>query len=109
MHRLILTLALLSACADGGTDDRHPAFDLTGDATAGADVYASTCVSCHAADGTGGTGSDLTDTVPGMSRDDVIEILVDGVPGTSMVSYASILSDQQIADVAAYVHGEWGS
>ena len=108
MSRLFLTLVLLSACADGG-DDRHPAFALTGDADAGATVYASTCVSCHAADGTGGTGSDLTATVPGLDRDGVVEVLVEGIPNTSMVSYAAILSDQEIADVAAYVMREWGS
>lgn len=110
MHRLIPILLLLTACPEGENEtERHPAFGLTGNADAGADVYASTCVSCHAADGTGGTGTDLTETVPGMSRDELIEVLVDGIPGTSMVSYASILTDQQIADVAAYVLREWGS
>lgn len=99
-----LLLFLLVGCGS-----EHPAMGLTSDADNGADVYTSTCVSCHSEDGTGGIGSDLTATVPNLSREDVITILVDGIPNTSMVSYESTLTDQEIADVTAYVLREWGS
>jgi mono/diheme cytochrome c family protein len=108
MRPTVLLLPLIVAACPGGTPD-HPALGLTGDATAGAAVYGATCESCHGADGTGGVGSDLTATVPGMSREAVILTLVDGVPGTSMVSYDAILTDQEIADAAAYLLSEWGS
>lgn len=103
---VLLFPMLLAAC--GGTSD-HPALALTGDATAGAAVYTSTCESCHGAEGGGGVGSDLTATVPGMTSAEIIMTLVDGVPDTSMVSYDAILTDQQIADVAAHLLSELGS
>lgn len=104
---LALFTPLVVAC--GGGSSAHPALDLTGDATAGAAVYAASCESCHGADGTGGTGSDLTAELPGQTQEDVVMVLVDGIPSTSMVSYDAILSDQEIADVAAYVLDEFGS
>ena len=108
MTRALCCLTLLTLGC-GGSDPEHPAYGLTGSASDGADVYADTCASCHGADGSGGTGSALTETGPGMSRTEIIDILIDGIPGTSMVSYRSILTAQEIADVAAYVEREWGS
>lgn len=108
MTRALCCLALLTlGCGESEPD--HPAYDLTGDVSDGAAVYTSTCESCHGSDGSGGTGTALTETVPGMSREDLIDTLLNGVPGTSMVSYRSILSAQEIADVTAYVLDEWGS
>ncbi len=113
---IVVPLALLACNGDdnggGDTDPEgftHPSLDLTGDPAAGADVYSSSCASCHAADGTGGTGNDLTASVPGQTREELTEILVEGIEGTSMVSYDDILSDQEMADVVAYMLDEWGS
>lgn len=107
---LLMALPLtLAACGDdGGDGDAHPSLDLDGDAVAGADVYDSTCAGCHGADGTGGSGSDLTAVVPGQSREDLVLVLVNGIDGTSMVSYDDTLEDQEIADVVAYLLDEWG-
>ena len=104
---LIILSFLIVACGD--SEPEHPAFTLEGDVSNGEAVYARTCQSCHAADGTGGDGSDLTESLPGMSRDEVIEAVLEGIPGTTMVSYRSILSAQEIADVSAYIHETWGS
>ncbi|TVQ90239.1 MAG: cytochrome c [Deltaproteobacteria bacterium] len=108
MTRSLMLITLLTA-ACGDPEPEHPAYTLDGDVSNGEAVYARTCQSCHAADGTGGDGSDLTETLPGMERDEVIEAVLDGIPGTTMVSYRSILTAQEIADVVSYIHVTWGS
>lgn len=74
-----------------------------GDAAAGADVFASAgCGSCHSlADaGTSGTvGPNLDDTKPTAER--AYEQILNG--GGGMPPYDGQLSEQEIADVTAYV------
>jgi sulfite dehydrogenase len=84
------------------TTETEPA--LEGDPVAGRDVFitAAACGSCHTladAETTGTIGPNLDDAMP--SQELVIErvTLGEGV----MPSYAEKLSEQEIADVAAYV------
>lgn len=83
---------------------------LTGVPADGETVYTSAttgnCASCHATDGTGGIGSDLTDKVPGLDEEAAIEIVLNGEG--LMGAYDGFLTDQQIADVVAYIYDEFG-
>lgn len=109
--------AALAACStttttnDAGTTTDRPAAiaKLTGDATKGKVVYETTsqptCLSCHKADGTGGPGSGYT--IPGLAEpaknDPVDEIATVIVNGKGAMPKQSSLSDQDIADVVAYM------
>lgn len=112
----LLVLPLALAACPGGDDETdtdvsgftHPSLELTGNVTDGQTVYTSNCSTCHAEDGTGGAGSDLTAVLPGDSVEDVTQAVVEGIDGTSMVSYDGTLSDQEIADVVAYIRSEFG-
>ena len=74
-----------------------------GDAAAGADVYTSAgCGSCHtlaAAGSTGTSGPNLDDLQPDAAT--VAEQVTNG--GGGMPAFKDQLSEQEIADVAAYV------
>lgn len=80
-----------------------PAFNLKGDPTAGAAVFASAgCAGCHtlaAAHATGTVGPNLDQLKPDYRH--VTAQVTNG--GATMPSFAKTLSTQKIADVAAYV------
>ena len=77
--------------------------EAAGDAEGGAEVFASAgCGSCHtlaAAGTTGNVGPDLDDAKPPFEL--VVERVTNGSP--PMPSFRDQLSEEQIADVAAYV------
>jgi cytochrome c553 len=82
--------------------DTAPAVE--GDPVAGKEVFlgASSCGGCHTladAGASGTVGPNLDDTQPSFERAN--EIITNGQGG--MPSFSSSLSEQQIADVAAYV------
>ena len=105
-------LLVIPACgseSDGEADSGGDVTiaDLTGDVTAGETVYTGSCAFCHTANGTeNGTTPALTARVPGMSKDAIIEVVVNGSGG--MPGFGSTLEDQQIADVVAYVQSKFG-
>ena len=81
-----------------------------GDPVAGKEVFlgASACGGCHTladAGSSGAVGPNLDDAAPSAER--VQEIVTNGQGG--MPSFSSSLSEQQIADVAAYVSSVAGS
>jgi hypothetical protein len=120
----VLSCSLLGACtedADSGSDDEvgdeeeeepecsaeqmmrvDTVFDLTADETAGAMVFMQICGSaaCHGADGSAGPAPDLPDEVPEFDDVGLACLLLNGEG--DMPSQAT-LSDQQLADVIAYV------
>lgn len=95
----VLTLLSLSlACASADRVDDIMA--LTGDPASGATVYAAECASCHGADGTGGSGPNIT------GEDEAEEIAEYVLFGEGdMPAFDGDLTDQEIADVVAYVAG----
>ena len=104
-------LLALGAAACGGGDDSSDTGNggtgsVTGDATAGKEVFTSTadpqCASCHTladANATGTVGPNLDDLQPDAAT---VQSQVES-GGGAMPSYDGKLTEQQIADVAAYV------
>jgi len=114
---LSLVSLLLAAC---GVDKTKPgdAVNLTGDAVAGKTVYDGNCAKCHGAAGAGGVANPGSDegTVPGLvpldeefnsvtSMDIVIQHGAEAEGTLKMAAYGDkkLLTQQQIADVIAYV------
>ena len=97
-----------TATTGGGNKDL-PALDLKGDATAGKSVFTSAgCASCHTLSDAGASGSvgpNLDDAKPPSEL--VVERVTLG-KGV-MPPFKGNLTDQQIADVAAYVSTAAGS
>lgn len=83
----------------GTTTRTEDILSLTGDTTAGADVYAANCAVCHAADGSGGSGPALTAAIPGMSEEEIVDLVLNG---EGVMPAFDNLSDQEIADLTAY-------
>jgi len=111
MTRWMGTVALLAlAACDKGGDSAGG--DLVGDPAAGKTVFAATCAqsNCHGPDGTGSDPSssadDLNKVVPGLS-DAEIEVRI--VEGFGLMAPVGGLSNQDVADVIAYVRETFGS
>ena len=81
------------------TQSSDKAAALTGHADKGKAVYAEACTFCHGADGTGGHGGK---TLKGLMDTSAITTIVDN-GRNEMPGFADLLSEQQMADVAAYV------
>jgi mono/diheme cytochrome c family protein len=84
---------------------------LTGDVEEGATLYATGdgtgagCASCHAADGSGGTGPSLVDRAPDLDEDALITVIITGYGDMGPQAQ---LDDQEVADVVAYVRETFG-
>jgi mono/diheme cytochrome c family protein len=74
-------------------------------------IYQSNCSPCHAADGGGGVGPNLTDDhwIHGGSRADITRIIVEGVPQRGMISYKNMLTPREIGEVVAYTYSLRGT
>ena len=95
--------------------DRPPKLKgLTDAEKRGEALFQKNCAFCHAADGTARNwiGSfmephprDLTSpkAMSGMTRTRLRTVIREGLPGTSMPAWKSVLSEQQVEDVIAYV------
>lgn len=71
----------------------------------GASVFRANCAQCHKADGTGETGSNLTDDqwINVKSLTDLFTIVTDGVAAKGMPTWKNRLSENERILVAAYV------
>jgi cytochrome c oxidase cbb3-type subunit 3 len=71
----------------------------------GAEVFATKCIACHAAEGRGLIGPNLTDSfqLHGSTRMDIFHTVHDGVSGTAMIAWGEQLAAADILDVVAYV------
>lgn len=80
-------------------------------AAAGASVFASRCAVCHAADGGGQVGPNLTDdhALHGWSRAAIVATIHDGVPAKGMLSWKNQLSRHDIYAAGLYVYGLRGT
>ena len=91
----------LTGCATG--DSRtNTILGLSGDAANGGTVFAANCASCHGAAGDGGSGPAIAGDT---EVDEIASIVLNGEE--EMPAFADTLSDQEIADVIAWV-GEQG-
>ncbi len=88
------------------------ASELDGVMVNGEAVYRKVCASCHQVDGEG-----LPPTFPALAGSPIVtgdvtqsvNIVLNGRPGTAMVSMADVLSDTEIAAVITYVRNAWGN
>lgn len=80
------------------------------DIEAGRALFVTNCVACHAADGTGGIGPDLTDAewIHGGTLDQITTTVNEGVLAKGMIAWGPILGDDKVAQVTAYVHSLGG-
>lgn len=95
--------------------DRAPGLtDPTSQEREGERLFQANCAFCHAADGTAGNWighflephpRDLTDAkaMADMTPTRLKQVIRDGVPGTPMSAWKSVLSDEQIDAVIAYI------
>ena len=116
--------AELDALGGASVYARHdiaPAISGLGvEARAGEALYQQNCAFCHAADGTGRNwiGSflephprDLTDPDFWRRVDDkyLLQVIRQGLPGTSMPAWREVLSDTQQRQILAYLRAAFGS
>jgi mono/diheme cytochrome c family protein len=106
---VVLTALVAVACAHIST--RPEAQILTaesrnatvsGDPARGGAVYATECAACHGANGQGGFGPSLVDSAVAQSYPRTVEQVTKGQG--AMPAFADVLSDEDISNVAAYVH-----
>lgn len=84
-----------------GTTGEPPGEDETAGGE-GAEVYRTSCSSCHGADGQGGVGPSLAGVAERLSEDEHERIVREGVPGTQMIGFGESLTDEEIDLVVAY-------
>jgi putative heme-binding domain-containing protein len=108
MRSLLRVLAASVALA-GATSAQAPVpkpleAPTAADLASGAKVFVKYCGRCHGFDGSGGVGPPLTRPRLRRAADEsgILEILVNGIPGTSMQAAWS-LSERETLEVAAYV------
>ena len=80
--------------------------------TRGEEVYNRSCATCHMVDGTGiaGVFPGLKDSPIALGpKEGHIAVLIDGVAGTAMQSFADQLSEVDIAAVVHYERNAWGN
>jgi mono/diheme cytochrome c family protein len=107
----VLLLGLLVTCGCHRLPSSKPLSDLTPQEAAGRQVFVSRCSSCHYADtekGMNGPGLEGLFRKPylhsGMAANDarVTEVIVHGK--NMMPGQGNTLTDQQLADLMAYLH-----
>lgn len=94
------------ALAVSSIDETSVVFDETPAAiAAGQSIYSTNCVACHAQDGGGGVGSNLTDEYwkHGGSINDIFKVIKYGVPEKGMIPWQDQLSPEQMQQVASFI------
>lgn len=79
--------------------------------TLGASIFASRCATCHAPDGGGLVGPNLTDdfALHGWSRAAIVQTIHDGVRSKGMESWKNKLTRQELLAVGMHVYGLRGT
>jgi mono/diheme cytochrome c family protein len=121
---LVLAALTLTACGSGGTEsveapDTVPA-EFAGKvnplgadaATAGAEIFKNNCVACHGeqghGDGPAGASlnpqpKNLAELASAVGDDYLFWRISAGKPGTSMVAWKGILTDEQIWQIVSFI------
>ncbi len=78
---------------------------------AGKKIFETNCVACHAADGGGLVGPNLTDEywIHGGGINNVFKVIKYGVPAKGMISWKDQLNPSQMQEVASYILSLKGS
>jgi len=108
---MLAPLVLAAGCGDKGEDTADPITEilaLSGDASSGEELYPSHCAACHGADGEGGTAPSMTELIPPLSDEEIVDAIYGGTSG-GMPAYSAQLSEQEIADVLAYLVANFGA
>ncbi|MCP4696593.1 MAG: c-type cytochrome [Gammaproteobacteria bacterium] len=117
MKKLILSVLVAGICAFGAV-----AAAKSGNTEKGQEIYAKRCVWCHGEEGDGaGAAADrlnppprdftsgqykiMTTAFDGMvpSDEDLHRMIRDGMPGTAMPGWASLLKEEEMWDLVAYI------
>jgi putative heme-binding domain-containing protein len=100
----VLTLAALLITPRTGWSQSRPAATAGTDVTAGRRVFDAQCAWCHGAGGEGGTGPNLHGRLRHATTSaSIVEIVINGIPGTDMPSFRLGLTDRSARQAAAYV------
>ncbi|MBN3583356.1 c-type cytochrome [Algoriphagus aestuarii] len=94
------------ANAVAGIDESTVVFDESAAALAsGKTIFEGNCAACHAADGGGGVGPNLTDEywLHGNSINEVFSVIKYGVVSKGMVPWQDQLSPEEIQQVASFI------
>lgn len=96
----------------------HPAAPLPDDAAlaematperleAGRSIFTTRCAACHAPDGGGQVGPNLTDeySIHGHSRATIVRVIHDGVPEKGMIAWGQQLTRDELYAVGLFVYG----
>lgn len=111
MRRILIAAAILTfapACSEENPDT-DAILALSGDTANGKLAYDNNCASCHMADGSGNDSLNypsLAEHAKHESDSEIITIVLDGEG--AMPSFRANLSDQEVADILAYMRAEWG-
>ncbi|MBL4592403.1 MAG: c-type cytochrome [Flavobacteriales bacterium] len=75
----------------------------------GKEIYTKNCVACHAVNGGGGVGPNLTDdySIHGNSINDLFKTIKFGIPEKGMIPWESQLNPEQMQNVASYILTEF--
>ncbi|MBL8684668.1 MAG: cytochrome c [Myxococcales bacterium] len=98
---LALVVALVAPACGASAAQISAVTSLTGTASAGQSVYSSQCQSCHGTNGRSGSAGRNIVQVAQSNTNAAVGVILLG-DGT-MPSFDNTLTDQQIADVIAYV------
>lgn len=104
MNRALSVAFVCTALAAGAAADDRKSGASPSEATV--DLYRSNCQQCHLADGNSPLPPlNFADGKwkHGRRSEDVVKVITDGVPTTSMRPFRAQLSAAEIADLAAYV------
>ncbi len=106
-HRIAaIQIEEYKALAVSSIDETTVVFDesLTSIA-AGQSIFSANCVACHAQDGGGGVGSNLTDEYwkHGGSINEIFKVIKYGVPEKGMIPWQDQLSPEEMQQVSSYI------
>jgi mono/diheme cytochrome c family protein len=80
-----------------------PQFTIPTLSMSAAEVYSKICAQCHGQNGEGSTVGPGINELTDDTDQDIYEVISQGLPGTTMLSFGSILSDSQIQDLVAMI------
>jgi len=82
----------------------RPAASAANDATAGRRIFDAQCAWCHGNEGDGGTGPNLHGRLRhATTLTSIVDIIVNGIPGTDMPSFRLGLTERSTRQAATYV------